>query len=276
MISPVVWCQPGALHCVQAAAPGRALWARSSNRAARKERIPAASEPRHQYIHAVDVVPTIYDLLGIEPPEVMKGHRQTPIEGESFAAALTDAAAPGKRTQFYTMLGQRSIYHYGWLASTVHPPLSSWGNFDHDEWELYHLDTDRSQSANVAANEPDRLASLKDLWFYYAGIYNGLPLDDRSALEQVLAERPRGAPDRDRYVFYPNCADVPESAGPSITGRSYTIAAGVQVDLADAQGVIWAAGEFPAATACTSRTTGSATPSTGSAPPSKTSSPART
>jgi hypothetical protein len=77
-------------------------------------------------IHAVDVVPTIYELLGIEPPKTINGYLQHPIEGESFANALTDATVPGKRTQFYTMLGQRSIYHDGWLANTVHPPLSGW------------------------------------------------------------------------------------------------------------------------------------------------------
>jgi arylsulfatase len=208
-------------------------------------KIPAASEPRSQYIHAVDVVPTIYDLVGIEPPETINGHLQTPIEGESFAASLTDATVPGKQTQFYTMLGQRSIYHDGWLASTIHPPLSSWGNFGKDEWELFHLEQDRSQTRNLADVDPGRLESLKGLWFYYAGIYNGLPLDDRSALEQVLAERPRGAPERDRYIFYPNCADVPESAGPAIPGRSYTIAAGTRIDSADAEGVLWAAGGIP-------------------------------
>ena len=201
--------------------------------------------PRQQYIHAVDVVPTVYELLGIEPPEVINGYLQSPIEGESFAAALTDPDVPGKSTQFYTMLGQRSIYHDGWLASTVHPPLSSWGNFSHDEWELYHLETDRSQSTNVAADNPQLLAELRELWFYYAGIYKGLPLDDRNALEQVLAERPKGSPVRDRYVFYPDCADVPESAGPAIPGRSYKIAAGLTVDSKDVQGVIWAAGGVP-------------------------------
>ena len=92
------------------------------------------------------------------------------------------------------------------------------------------------------ADEPDRLEMMKGLWFYYAGIYNGLPLDDRSALEQVLAERPRGAPVRDQYVFYPGTADVPESAGPAIPGRSYTLSAGVTIDSVDAEGVIWAAG----------------------------------
>ena len=157
-------------------------------------RIPASTEPRQQYIHAVDIVPTVYDLLGIEPPEVINGYLQSPIEGESFAAALTDPTVPGKSTQFYTMLGQRSIYHEGWLASTVHPPLSSWGNFGKDEWELFHLVTDRSQSTNVADDHPERLEELKSLWFYYAGIYKGLPLDDRSALEQVLVRTPPGRP----------------------------------------------------------------------------------
>jgi arylsulfatase len=208
-------------------------------------RIPASKKVRHQYVHAVDLVPTLYELLGIEPPSELKGFPQSPIEGESFAASLVDAKAPGKTTQFYTMLGQRSIYHDGWLAATVHPPLSGWGDFDADEWELFHLEVDRSQSNNVAAQEPARLEHLKSLWFYYAGIYNGLPLDDRSAIEQVLAERPRGAPERDRYVFYPDCADVPESSGPQLPGRSFTIAAGVKVESADVEGVIWAAGGVP-------------------------------
>ncbi len=155
--------------------------------------IPASAEVRHQYIHAVDVVPTIYDLLGVTPPEVINGYEQLPIEGESFAAALTDPGAPAKSTQFFTMLGQRAIYHEGWLACTVHPPLSSWGHFEQDEWELFHLEVDRSQSTNLAESEPERLEAMKALWFECADRYNGLPLDDRSALEQVLAERPRPA-----------------------------------------------------------------------------------
>lgn len=203
------------------------------------------SEPRQQYVHAVDVVPTLYELLGIEPPEVLKGYTQNRIEGESFAGALTDSGVPGRDTQFYAMLGQRSIYHEGWLAATVHPPLSGWGNFDSDEWELFHLEADRSQTTNLADQEPERLERMKALWFYNAGLYNGLPVDDRSALEQVLAERPHASPDRDRYVFYPDCSDVPESAGPHLPGRSYTIAAGVEVDSADAEGVLWAAGGIP-------------------------------
>jgi arylsulfatase len=140
------------------------------------------------------------------------------------------------------MLGQRSIYHQGWLACTVHPPIGGWGKFDHDEWELYNLRHDRSQSKNIAAQEPERLETLKSLWFYYAGIYNGLPLDDRSALEQMLAERPHESGDRQQYTYYPHVADVPESAGVAINGRSYTIAAGVDIDSVDAHGVLYAHG----------------------------------
>jgi len=206
------------------------------------KRITPSKDVRQQYIHAVDIVPTVYELLGIEAPAVIKGYTQSPIEGESFAAAITDPTAPEKDTQFYTMLGQRSIYHQGWLACTVHPPIGGWGKFEHDEWELYDLRHDRSQSKDVAAQEPERLDALKGLWFYYAGIYNGLPLDDRSALEQMLAERPRQTGDRQQYTYFPHVADVPESAGVAINGRSYTIAAGVDVDSVDAQGVLYAHG----------------------------------
>ena len=208
-------------------------------------KIAPSDQPRPQYVHAVDVVPTIYELLDIDAPSVIKGYEQLPIEGESFAAALADPGAPGKSTQFYAMLGQRAVYHEGWLACTVHPPLAGWGDFDKDEWELFHLEADRAQSTNVAVDEPERLQAMERLWFELADRFNGLPLDDRSAIEQVLAERPLAAAPRDQYVFYPNCADVPESAGPRMPGRSYTIAAGVTVDDADASGVIFAAGGVP-------------------------------
>jgi len=205
-------------------------------------KVAAQSEVRNQYVHAVDVVPTLYDLMGIIPPEVLKGFPQSPIEGESFAASLTDPTVAGKKTQFYAMLGQRSIYHDGWLACSVHPPLSGWGKFDQDVWELYDLEHDRAQSTDLAEQEPVRLETLKSLWFYNAGIYHGLPLDDRTALEQTLAERPSGTPKRDQYIYYPDCASVPEQSGVLISGRSYTIAGGVTLDSTDAEGVIYAHG----------------------------------
>jgi arylsulfatase A-like enzyme len=204
--------------------------------------IAARGEVRHQYVHAVDVVPTLYELLGVDPPDVLKGWTQSPIEGESFAASLSDPGAPGRETQFYSMLGMRALYHQGWLATTLHPPISGWGNFDRDEWELYDLGTDRSQTRNVAGEHPERLEELKGLWFYYAGIYKGLPLDDRTAREILTSPRPQPSEPRDRYVYYPDTAEVPESVGVNIRRRSYTVAAGVQLDTPEAEGVLFAHG----------------------------------
>jgi|tagenome__1003787_1003787.scaffolds.fasta_scaffold20957455_1 arylsulfatase A-like enzyme len=204
--------------------------------------IAARGEVRDQYLHAVDVVPTLYELLGIDPPAVLRGYTQSPIEGDSFAASFADAAVPGRETQFYSMLGMRALYHDGWLATTLHPPLSGWSNFDRDVWELYDLRTDRSQMHDVAAEHPARLEELKGLWFYYAGVYKGLPLDDRSALEIMSSPRPQPSEPRDRYVYYADCADVPESVAVNVRRRSYTIAAGVTIDQAEAHGVVFAHG----------------------------------
>jgi arylsulfatase len=204
--------------------------------------IAARGEVRDQYVHAVDVVPTLYDLLGIEPPAEIGGAVQSPIEGESFAASLTDPGAPGKETQFFSMLGQRAVYHQGWLANTLHPPISGWGKFDDDEWELYHLAEDRAQARNVAAEHPDRLEELKRLWHELAEQVNGMPLDDRTALEIISTPKPQPGVPRDRYVYYPDTAEVPESVAVNVRGRSFTIAAGVSLDTPEAEGVLFAHG----------------------------------
>jgi arylsulfatase A-like enzyme len=204
--------------------------------------IAARGEMRHQYVHAVDVVPTLYEMLDIEPPEVLKGFTQSPIEGESFFPAIRDPGAPEKELQFYAMLGQRALYSHGWLANTMHPPLSGWGKFEHDVWELYNLKEDRAQMRNLAGTHPDVLDELKGLWYYYAGIYHGIPLDDRSALEIITAPRPQPSEPRNRYIYYPDSADVPEMVAVNIRRRSYTIAAGATIEKPDAEGVLFAQG----------------------------------
>ena len=160
----------------------------------------------------------------------------------SFAASFTDPEAPGRETQFFSMLGMRAIYHQDWLATTLHPPISGWSRFEHDVWELYDLRTDRTQLRDLAAEHPDRLEELKGLWFYNAGVYKGLPLDDRTALEIISSPRPQPSEPRGRYVYYPDGADVPESVAVNIRRRSYTIAAGVTIDQAEAHGVLFAHG----------------------------------
>lgn len=204
--------------------------------------IAARGEIRDQYVHAVDVVPTLYDLIGIATPDVLNGWTQNPIEGHSFAPSFTDPQAPGRNSQFYSMLGMRALYQDGWLATAMHPPISGWGSFHKDVWELYHLGNDRTQMNNLADVYPDKLQQLKDLWFYNAGVYKGLPLDDRTPVEILNSPRPEAGKPRSQYIYYPDTADVPESVSVNIRRRSYSIAAGVTVDGADAQGVLFAHG----------------------------------
>jgi len=204
--------------------------------------IAARGEMRDQYTHASDLVPTLYDLLGIEPPETIKGYAQSRIEGESFKASVTDPKAPEKQDQFYSMLGMRGMYHQGWLANTLHPPISGWSHFEHDVWELYNLAEDRSQMNDLAAKEPERLEQLKTIWYFLAHDFGGLPLDDCSPLEIISRPKPTGNKPRSRYVYYPDAAPVPEQVAPNIRGRSYTIAAGATLDKPDAEGVLFAQG----------------------------------
>ncbi|GAA2484269.1 arylsulfatase AtsA [Streptomyces thermolineatus] len=206
--------------------------------------IAARGEVRHQYLHAVDVVPTLYDLLGIRPPALVKGFAQSPLEGVSFRRVLEDAQAPDpKQTQFYTMLGTRGIWHDGWHAATVHPPTpSGWSRFDQDTWELYNLREDRSGNRDLAGEHPEKLEELKRLWSQEAEKYHGLPLDDRSPVEILATPRPQLTEPRNRYVYYPGCADVPESVAVNIRGRSYTVVADVRLDTTEAHGVLFAHG----------------------------------
>ena len=203
----------------------------------------ARGEIRHQYHHAIDIVPTIIDVLGVEPPEAIKGHVQSPLDGLSMRASIDDPASPSPRkTQFYAMLGSRSIWHEGWKAVTTHPPLSGWGHYNEDDWELYHVDSDRNENHNLAAEQPDKVRELVNIWFSEAGANQAFPLDDRSALEIMATPRPQLSATRDRYVYRPGTAPVPEWQAVKVQGRSYVIGALVDIPVAGAQGVLFAMG----------------------------------
>ena len=205
--------------------------------------IAARGEIRTQYHHAVDIVPTLLDLLGVRAPHSIKGHVQSELDGVSMRYSAGDAAAPGQRhTQFYSMLGSRGIWHDGWKAITNHPTLSGWSHFNDDEWELYHTDVDRSELDNLAGKYPEKVRELVNLWYSEAGANGAFPLDDRSALEIVLTPRPVLSEPRERYVYFPHAAEVPESQAVNIRNRSYAIGALVDLPAAGAQGVLFAHG----------------------------------
>lgn len=213
-------------------------------------------ETRTQYTHIIDMVPTVLDALGLDPPGAIAGVTQSPIEGVSFRHTFDDAAAPSRRTtQYFEMLGHRSIYHDGWRAVCPWPGPSFVGSghrfgdvitpdllteLDATGWELYHVDEDYAETTNLADQERARLTAMIGMWYTEAGRYNVLPLDSR-ATARIADERPQIAVSRDRYVLYPGTQAIPAAAAPKILNRPYSINA--EVDATDgAEGVLLSMG----------------------------------
>ncbi|WP_134322123.1 arylsulfatase [Cumulibacter soli] len=204
--------------------------------------IKAKGEIRHQYHHVTDIVPTILDVAGIDMPDVYRGVEQKPLNGVSMRYSFDGADAPtAKQRQYYCMLGTRGLWQDGWKVAAVHAPLTGHGRFDEDEWELYNLEEDRAEAHNLAADYPEKVQELVAAWFEEAEANQVLPLDDRSALEQLTVERPQAEPSRNRYIYYPDSGAVPEGVAVSVRGRSYKIIADVDIT-EDAEGVIFAHG----------------------------------
>jgi len=200
-------------------------------------------ELRTQYHHAIDLVPTVLDCLGVAAPQTIKGHVQSSFDGVSMRYSFDDAKADGARkTQFYSMLGSRGIWHEGWKAVTTHPTIAGWSHFNDDTWELYHTDVDRSELHDLAKESPEKLRELQSLWFAEAGRNGAFPLDDRSPLEIILTPRPLLAPPRNRYTYFPDTADVPEQQAVNVRNRSFAIGALVDIPAAGAEGVLFAHG----------------------------------
>jgi arylsulfatase A-like enzyme len=199
---------------------------------------------RRQYTHAVDIVPTIYETLELDPPEVVKGHTQYPIEGVSFAATFDDAdAKTDKQTQFYSMAGTRAIWNQGWKASAIsNSAPDNWAGYARQRWELFNTDSDPTECHDLAAEQPDKLQELIGLWWHEAGRYQALPLENRNAVEILTTDRPHLSKPRNRYVYYPGGSEIPESVAPNIRNRSYTIAVEVTIDTEEAEGVLFAQG----------------------------------
>jgi arylsulfatase len=210
-------------------------------------------EVRTQYAHIVDMVPTVLDLLGIQPPTAIRGVTQSPLHGVSFAAALDDAAAPTRHhTQYFEMLGHRAIYHDGWRAVCPWPgPSFAEAGFgfgqpitaekltelDATGWELYHVAEDFAENHDVAEEHRDKLIALIATWYVEAGKYGVLPVDG-SGLARMVAEKPLVAAPRDRYVYLPNTQSVPFFAGPRVLNRPHSITADVGIPDGGAEGVL--------------------------------------
>jgi arylsulfatase A-like enzyme len=195
---------------------------------------------RRQYTHAVDIVPTLLECLGVEMPDVVNGYTQHPIEGTSFRYTFEDADAPNrKETQFYSMLGTRAIWHKGWKAATAVPAApESWGDFHLQTWELFDTQADPSECTDLSEKHPEKLQELIALWWTEAGRLQALPLESRNAIEILGTDRPQLTKPKSQFIYFPGGAEIPESVAPNIRNRSYTIAAEVEIGTPEAGGVL--------------------------------------
>ncbi len=200
-------------------------------------------------------------------PTVIKGYQQSPIEGESFAASAhrPERRRPRRRSSTRCSASARSTTT-GWLACTLHPPLSGWGKFDQDVWELYDLEHGPRAVENLATRSRSGSSGSRALWFEYAGSYNGLPLDDRSAIEQVLADRPHARRRRATATSTtPTAPTFPSSPACASTAARTRSPPGSRSTIPAPRACSTRTAASRAGTACTSRTSACATRSTGSA-----------
>ncbi len=201
--------------------------------------IDAAGEMRHQFHHVSDLAPTIYDVLGVEPPAVRGGLEQLPVTGTSLRYSWSDPAEPSRKdVQYFEMGGHRGIYAHGWKAVTRHEQGVP---FEDDTWELYHLAEDFSECHDLAEEMPDKLAEMIELWWSEAREHGVLPLDDR--LIELFGVRWQfgTAHDGFRYTYRPPMSHIPAEASAAIAGRSFTLEA--VVDRKEGEGgVLYASG----------------------------------
>jgi arylsulfatase A-like enzyme len=190
---------------------------------------------RSQFLHVIDIAPTLYELIGITPPQTLNGIPQKPIEGVSFTNTFDDANAKGRRsTQYFEMGSRRGIYHDGWMASATYDvPWSSFHekfDLNTQKWELYHIDEDFSQAADLAKTNPDKLRELQDLWWAEAARYNVLPLDWRAVerLNGELQGRPSLGGKSKTRTYYPGQIALPNEASPPVINKSWTITADIE------------------------------------------------
>ncbi|MBD2490357.1 sulfatase-like hydrolase/transferase [Aulosira sp. FACHB-615] len=207
------------------------------------EKIKDQGSIRSQFHHVIDIAPTILEVAGIAIPKEVNGVKQQAIEGTSLAYTFNQPDVPSHReTQYFEMLGNRAIYHEGWVAAARHGRLP-WertvkGSFETDEWELYNIAEDFSEAKNLAKQNPQKLEKLQKLFLKEARKHQVLPLDDRIAERFDVKIRPSLTKGRTTFTYYPGTVGIPEGSAPNLKNRSFNITANVEIPENGAEGVL--------------------------------------
>jgi len=200
---------------------------------------------RPQWHHVIDIAPTILEASHLQQPSIVNGVAQKPIEGVSMTYTFDDLKAPSAhRTQYFEIVGNRAIYHDGWMASTT-PVAMPWSSFEPTmdvitgcTWELYHVAEDFSQAVNLADKNPDKLRELQLLFYAEAARYNVLPLDHGRAKRFDVAIRPSLTRGRTEFTYYGTLTRIPEGAAPDVKNKSFRITADLVLPEGNVQGMI--------------------------------------
>ena len=214
--------------------------------------------PRPQFHHVNDVVPTIYEVLGITPPREVNGIAQEPIDGVSLAYSFDDPNAKGRLvTQYFEVMGSRAIYNDGWMASAfgprvpwvpgLPPGIRTWTP-DQDTWELYNLDKDWTQNNDLAAAMPEKLAQLKELFAMEAARNKALPIGGGLFIP-VLHPEMRIAPPYTEWKFSGDITRVPEFCAPALGNKPNLVTITADVP-ANANGVLYKLGSIAGGVTC--------------------------
>jgi arylsulfatase len=210
-------------------------------------------EVRSQFCHVVDLMPTVLEACGVEAPAVVDGVTQQPMDGSSLGATWDDPTAPGRDTQYFEMLGSRSIVHQGWKATTDHVSqgvvdeellMTGSRDFARDHWALFQIDGDFSESTDVSAQHPETVRELEQLWYVEAGRHQVLPIDE-TLTERLTSIIPSAYPPRPRSVFVAGASPVCDEAIPLLFG-GFRMAADAEVPSTGAEGVLCALGDWNA------------------------------
>lgn len=204
--------------------------------------------PRSQFHHVDDIVPTIYDILGITAPKVVNGYQQMPVDGISMKYTFNNAKAPpADKVQFFDNNGSRGVYKDGWYACTFGPlypwipaqqGLDKWDS-KKDKWELYNLNEDYTQFNNLAEKEPAKLKEMQDLFLQQAKDNNDFPIGAgiwlRLHPEDVITSPYKS------WVFDQTTTGMPEFSAPGLGKKSNKVEIDMEVG-ANASGVVYALG----------------------------------
>jgi len=221
-------------------------------------RIKHDATPRPQFHHCNDLVPTLYDVIGITPPREVNGIFQDPIDGVSFAYSFDDPKAEGRLlTQYFEIMGSRAIYHDGWMASAFGPRtpwlagtpagIRDWTP-DDDTWELYNLQEDWTQANDLAGAMPDKLAQMKDIFLVEATRNKVLPIGGGLWVAALHPEM-RIAPPYTEWTLSGDTVRMPEFCAPALGNKPNVVTIDAQVP-DNANGLLYKLGSVAGGLTC--------------------------